>query len=58
MPIDTDAEERDVVLLDTSTAVAFVDEDHEAHAAIFAALEGRRPYCFRLQTTSGWSHPC
>ena len=45
MPIDTDAEERDVVLLDTTTAVAFVDEDHEAHAAIFAALEGRRPYC-------------
>ena len=44
MPIDTDAEERDVVL-DTSTAVAFVVEDHEAQAAIFAALEGRRPYC-------------
>ena len=45
-------------------------QDHEAHAAIFAALEGRRPYCLqsttaryhgldnRLQTTSGWSHPC
>lgn len=42
MPIDTDAEERDVVLLDTSTAVAFAVEDHEAHAATFAALEGRR----------------
>lgn len=42
MPIDIDAEERDVVLLDTSTAVAFVVEDHEAHAATFAALEGRR----------------
>ena len=42
MPIVTDAEERDVVLLDTSTAVAFVVEDHVAHAAIFAALEGRR----------------
>lgn len=42
MPIDRDADERDVVLLDTSTAIAFVVEDHEAHAAVFAALEGRR----------------
>ncbi|GAC1664176.1 MAG: type II toxin-antitoxin system VapC family toxin [Candidatus Limnocylindrales bacterium] len=42
MPIDTDPEERDVVLLDTSTAVAFVVEDHETHPATFAALQGRR----------------
>jgi predicted nucleic acid-binding protein len=42
MPTATDAEERPVVLLDTSAAIALVVEDHEAHAAAFAALEGRR----------------
>jgi predicted nucleic acid-binding protein len=41
MPTDTSAEKRQVVLLDTSTAIALVVEDHEAHAATFAALKGR-----------------
>ena len=41
MPTDTDAEKRQVVLLDTSTAIALVVEDHEAHAATLAALEDR-----------------
>jgi predicted nucleic acid-binding protein len=39
MPTDTDAE---VVLLDTSTAVALVVEDHEAHGAALEAVRGRR----------------
>ena len=42
MPTDTNAEKGPVVLLDTSAAIALVVEDHEAHAATFAALEGRR----------------
>jgi len=41
MPIDTDAEEREVVLLDTSTAIALIVEDHEAHAATVEAVQGR-----------------
>ncbi|MCI0346080.1 MAG: type II toxin-antitoxin system VapC family toxin [Chloroflexi bacterium] len=42
MPTDTDADDRAVVLLDTSAAIALVVEDHEAHAATLEALRGRR----------------
>jgi predicted nucleic acid-binding protein len=42
MPTGTDADEREIVLLDTSTAVALVVEDHEAHAATLEAVKGRR----------------
>jgi predicted nucleic acid-binding protein len=42
MPTDTDDERRPVVLLDTSTAIALMVEDHEAHVATLAALRGRR----------------
>jgi predicted nucleic acid-binding protein len=42
MAIDTDAEARQVVLLDTSTAIALVVEDHEAHDATLEAVRGRR----------------
>ena len=42
MPTDTDADERPVALLDTSTAVALIVEDHEAHKATLAAVRGRR----------------
>jgi len=42
MPTDTDAEGRRVVLLDTSTAVALVVEDHEAHVETLEAVRGRR----------------
>ena len=42
MPTDTDAEERQIVLLDTSAAVAVVIEDHEAHGATLEAVRGRR----------------
>lgn len=42
MGTGTDAEERQVVLLDTSTAVALVVEDHEAHVATLNAVRGRR----------------
>jgi predicted nucleic acid-binding protein len=41
MPTDTDAD-RQVALLDTSTAVALVVEDHEAHVATLDAVRGRR----------------
>lgn len=41
MPTDTGAE-REAVLLDTSTAIALVVEDHEAHAVTRGALRGRR----------------
>ena len=42
MPTDTDADQRQVALLDTSTAVALVVEDHEAHAATLDAVRGCR----------------
>jgi len=42
MPTDTDAERRQVVLLDTSSAIALVVEDHEAHVATLEAVRGRR----------------
>lgn len=42
MPTGTDADGRQIVLLDTSTAIALVVEDHEAHAATLAAVRGRR----------------
>lgn len=42
MPSGTEAEGREVVLLDTSTALALVVEDHEAHAATLEAVRGRR----------------
>jgi len=42
MRTDTDAEVGQVALLDTSTAVALVVEDHEAHGATLEALRGRR----------------
>jgi toxin FitB len=42
MPNGTDADQPGVALLDTSTAVALVVEDHEAHAATLEAVRGRR----------------
>ncbi len=42
MASDTDADERPVVLLDTSAAVALVVEDHEAHDLTLKALLGCR----------------
>jgi len=42
MRTDTDADNRPVALLDTSTAVALVVEDHEAHGATLDAVRGRR----------------
>ena len=37
-----DADRAEVLLLDTSAAVALVVEDHEAHAATLDAVRGRR----------------
>jgi predicted nucleic acid-binding protein len=42
MRIDTDADQRLVALLDTSTAVALIVEDHEAHVATLERIRGRR----------------
>ena len=42
MSTDTDADEREVVLLDTSSAVALILEDHEAHDSTLDAVRGRR----------------
>ncbi len=42
MPTDTDAEQHQAVLLDTSTAIALVVEDHEAHVATLEAVRGRQ----------------
>jgi predicted nucleic acid-binding protein len=42
MPNATGADPELVTLLDTSTAVALVLEDHEAHVSTFSALRGRR----------------
>jgi predicted nucleic acid-binding protein len=37
-----DADRAEILLLDTSAAVALVVEDHEAHAATLEAVRGRR----------------
>ena len=42
MPTDTDAERRQSLLLDTSSAIALIVEDHEAHAATLEAVRGHR----------------
>lgn len=42
MPTGTDAEDREIALLDTSTAIALIVEDHEAHAATLELARGRR----------------
>lgn len=42
MPTDTDAEQRRIVLLDTSAAIALIVEDHEAHGATLEAVGGHR----------------
>jgi predicted nucleic acid-binding protein len=42
MRTDTDAEGRQVALLDTSAAIALVVEDHEAHVATLDAVRGRQ----------------
>jgi predicted nucleic acid-binding protein len=42
MPTDTDAPETPDVLLDTSSAIALIVEDHEAHGITLAAVRGRR----------------
>jgi predicted nucleic acid-binding protein len=42
MRTGTDADKRQVALVDTSTAVALVVEDHEAHVAMLDAIQGRR----------------
>jgi predicted nucleic acid-binding protein len=41
MPTGTDIEEREVVLLDTSAAIALILEGHEAHAAVLDSVRGR-----------------
>jgi predicted nucleic acid-binding protein len=41
MPSDTPAEP-EIALLDTSTAIALLVEDHEAHEATLEAVRGRR----------------
>jgi predicted nucleic acid-binding protein len=42
MPTDTEAEKPQVVLLDTSAAIALVVEDHEDHVATLNAIRGRQ----------------
>ena len=42
MRIDIDAEPDEILLLDTSTAVALILEDHEAHEAALNAVHGHR----------------
>jgi predicted nucleic acid-binding protein len=42
MPTDMAAEEREILLLDTSAAIALIVEDHEAHAATLEAVHGHR----------------
>jgi predicted nucleic acid-binding protein len=41
MPTDTDAD-GEVVLLDTSVAIAVIVEDHDDHATALEAVQGRR----------------
>ena len=42
MPTGMGADPDEVLLLDTSAAIALVVEDHEAHASTLAAVRGRR----------------
>jgi len=42
MPTGVDGSQTPIVLLDTSTAIALIVEDHESHRATLAAVRGRR----------------
>lgn len=42
MPTDTDGKRPQPLLLDTSTAIALIVEDHEAHIVTLEAVRGRR----------------
>lgn len=42
MPTDTGVDGRPIVRLDASAAIALALEDHDAHAAMVAAVRGRR----------------
>jgi predicted nucleic acid-binding protein len=42
MPIDTDADASEVVLLDTSAAIPFIVKDHDHHDITRAHLRGKR----------------
>src|SRR3954470_16628240 len=42
MLTETDAKGRQVVLLDTSTAIAIILEDHQAHDSTLEAMRGRQ----------------
>ena len=42
MPTGTDRSRAPIVLLDTSTAIALMVEDHESNGAALAAVRGRR----------------
>jgi toxin FitB len=42
MPTDTGVDEQSTLLLDSSAAIAFIVDDHSAHAAAVAATRGRR----------------
>ena len=42
MPTGMDAERDEIILLDTSAAIALVVEDHEAHLATLETVRGRR----------------
>jgi predicted nucleic acid-binding protein len=42
MPIASEAEDQRVLLLDTSTALALILEDHDRHEAVLAAVRGNR----------------
>lgn len=42
MSTDTGAEDRALILLDTSAAVALVLEDHDRHEAVRSAVQGRQ----------------
>ena len=47
MPTDTDAEALGIALLDTSTAIALMVEDHEGDRR--ARVEQRDPECFSVR---------
>lgn len=42
MPIDTDADASEVVLLDTSAAIPFIVKDHDHHEVTRAHVRGKR----------------
>ena len=58
MRTDTNVDQRQVALLDTSTAVALVVEDHEAHVAKISIFPTLKIPMFAIKPQPAMKEPC